>query len=89
MGSLLSVIAVTVTANAPGALEDAAVKVRTERPPMMAVDGENDAVTPLGRPLTLRATAVPRRSAVAWNETVILVRYPARTATEDGLSCTV
>jgi len=34
MGSLLSVIAVTVTANAPAAAEDAAVRVRTERPPM-------------------------------------------------------
>jgi hypothetical protein len=73
MGSLLSVIAVTVTANAPGALECTAVKVRTEWPPMVAVDGENDAVTPLGRPLTLRATAVPYRSAGARNETAILV----------------
>ena len=59
MGSLLSVIAVTVTANAPAALEGAAVKVRTERPPMTAVGGENDAAMPLGRPLTLRATGVP------------------------------
>lgn len=59
MGSLLSVIAVAVTANAPAALEGAAVKVRTERPPMVAVRGENDAVTPPGRPLTLRATGVP------------------------------
>ena len=33
MGSLLSVIAVTVTANAPTPLEGAAVKVRTEWPP--------------------------------------------------------
>jgi hypothetical protein len=74
MGSLLSVIAVTVAANAPAALEVAAVKVRTERPPMAAVDGENDAVTPPGRPLTLRAAGVPYRSAAARNETVILVR---------------
>ena len=59
MGSLLSVIAMTVAANAPVVLEGAAVKVRTERPPMVAVRGENDAVTPLGRPLTLRATGVP------------------------------
>jgi hypothetical protein len=36
MGSLLSVIAVTVAANAPAALDGAAVKVRTERPPMTA-----------------------------------------------------
>ena len=61
MGSLLSVIAVTVAAKAPAALEGAAVKVRTERPPMTAVDGENDAVTPLGRPLTLSVTGVPWR----------------------------
>ena len=54
MGSLLTVIAVTVTANVP-----AVVKVRTAQPPMVAVAGENDAVTPLGRPLTLRATGVP------------------------------
>jgi hypothetical protein len=73
MGSLLSDVAVTVTADAPAALEGAAVKVRTERPPMVAVDGENDAVTPLGRPVMLRATAVPYRSAGAWNETMILV----------------
>ena len=74
MGSLLSVIAVTVTANAPATVEGAAVKVKTARPPMMPVLGENDAVTPLGRPLTLRSTAVPYRSAGAWNETLILVR---------------
>ena len=59
MGSVLSVIAVTVTADEPAALEGAAVKDRTERPPMVAVRGENDAVTPRGRPLTLRATGVP------------------------------
>ena len=86
MGSLLSVIAVTVAANAPAALEGVAVKVRIERPPMTAVDGENDAVTPPGRLLTLRVTGVPYRSAGAWNEMVILVRWPARTATDDGLS---
>jgi len=74
MGSLLSVIAVTVAANAPAALEGAAAKVRTGRPPIAAADGENDAVTPPGRPLTLSATGVPRRSAGAWNEMVILVR---------------
>jgi len=74
MGSLLSVIAVTVASNAPVAVEVAAVKVRTGRPPIAAVDGENDAVTPLGRPLTLRATGAPYRSAGARNEMVILVR---------------
>jgi hypothetical protein len=41
---------------------------------MAAADGENDAVTPAGRPLTLRVTGVPYRSAAAWNEMVILVR---------------
>ena len=74
MGSLLSVIAVTVAANAPAVLEGSAVRVRTERPPMMVVDGENDAVTPLGKPLMLRATGVPYRSVMARNVTVILVR---------------
>jgi hypothetical protein len=74
MGSLLNVIAVTVASNAPTALEVAAVKVRTERAPIAAADGENDAVTPPGKPLTLSATGVPRRSAAAWNEMVILVR---------------
>ena len=59
MGSLLTVIAVTVTAKAPGAAEDVAVRVSTARPPMVAVLGENDAVTPLGRPLALSATGVP------------------------------
>jgi hypothetical protein len=63
MGSLLRLIAVTVTANAPAALDGAAVKVSTERPPMVVVDGENDAVTPAGRPLTLSVTRVPARSA--------------------------
>jgi hypothetical protein len=41
---------------------------------MAAADGENDAVTSPGRPLTLRAAGVPYRSATAWNEMVILVR---------------
>jgi hypothetical protein len=60
IGSLLRLIAVTVAVTAPvAALEGAAVKVRTAKPPMMVVLGENDAVTPLGRPLTLRATGVP------------------------------
>ena len=86
MGSLLSVIAVTVAANAPAVLDGAAVKVRTGRPPMTAAGGENDAVTPPGRPLTLRTAGVPRRSAGARNEMVILVRWPARTAAGDGLS---
>jgi hypothetical protein len=54
MGSLLTVIAVMVTANAPAAVDGAAVKVSTARPPMVAVRGANDAVTPLGRPLALR-----------------------------------
>jgi hypothetical protein len=71
MGSLLNVIAVTVASNAPAALEVAAVKVRTERPPITAADGENDAVTPPGRPLALSVTGVPRRSAAAWNEMAI------------------
>jgi hypothetical protein len=74
MGSLLSVIAMTVAVNAPALFGDAVVKVRTERPPIVVVGGENDAVTPLGRPLTLSATAVPHRPAVVWNETAILVR---------------
>lgn len=47
IGSLLTVIAVTMTANEPAAVAGAAVNVSTARPPMVAVDGENDAVTPL------------------------------------------
>jgi hypothetical protein len=41
---------------------------------LVAVRGENEAVTPLGRPLALGVTGVPYRSAGAWKETVILVR---------------
>ena len=74
MGSLLSVIAVTVAANAPAALEGAAVKVRTGRPPIAAADGENDAVTPLGRPLTPSVTGAPYQAAGARNEMATLVR---------------
>ena len=74
MGSLLNVIAVTVASNAPAAVEVAAVKVSTERSPIAAADGENDAVTPPGRPLTLSATGAPYRSVAARNEMVILVR---------------
>ena len=73
MGSLLSVIAVTVASNVPAAAAVAAVKVRTGRPPIAAA-GENDAVTPSGRPLTLSATGAPYRSAGARNEMVILAR---------------
>ena len=86
MGSLLSDIAVTVTANVPAARERAAVKVRTAWPPMATVRGENDAVTPAGRPLTFSATGTPYRAAGARNEMAMLVRCPARTATEDRLS---
>ena len=86
MGSLLSDIAVTVTANVPAAREGAAVRVRTAWPPMAAVGGENYAVTPLGRPLTLSATGTPYSAAGAWNEMATLIRWPARTETEDRLS---
>jgi len=74
MGSLLSVIAVTVASKAPAVVEGAAVKVRIEWPPMAGAGGENDAVTPPGRSLTLRVTGVPCRSAGARNEMVILAR---------------
>jgi hypothetical protein len=46
MGSLLSVIAVTVTANAPATVEGAAVKVKTARPPMMPVLADTDLKRP-------------------------------------------
>src|SRR5512142_1548952 len=72
MGSLLSDIAVTVAANVPAAREGAAVRVRIAWPPMTAVLGENDDVTPLGRPLTLSATGMPYRAAGARNEMAIL-----------------
>ncbi len=90
MGSLGSmVMAVTVTANAPAGLDGAVVKVRMERPPMAVAGGENDAVTPLGSPLTLRFTGVPYRSPVARNETIVLVRWPARTVADGELSSMV
>ena len=56
IGSLLRLIAVTVAVTAPAALEGAAVKVRTVQPPMVVVGGENDAVTPLGRPDAAKLT---------------------------------
>src|SRR5689334_10230614 len=86
MGSLLSTIAVTVTANVPAGRERAAVRVRTAWPPMAATRGENDAVTPAGRPVTPSVTGAPYSAAGARNEMATLVRWPARTVTEDRLS---
>jgi len=60
IGSLLSVIAVTVTANAPATAEGAAVNVRTARPPMMVVLGENDAASAIS-PLETAARQNPAR----------------------------
>ncbi len=73
MGSLGSmVMALTVSATAPAELDGAAVSVSVEVPPIRGVAGENDAVTPLGSPLTLRSTRRWRRERLAWNETVML-----------------
>ncbi len=54
-------------------------------PPAVTEDGENDAVTPLGRPLALSETvcAEPEVTAV---ETVALVPDPAVTDADDGLT---
>ncbi len=89
MGSLLAVMAVTVTADRAAGLDGAAVNVSVEVPPIRGVAGENDAVTPLGSPLTLRSTRRWRRERLAWNETVMLVVSPAWIAAEAGLSCIV
>jgi hypothetical protein len=66
-------MAVTVTANSPAGLEGAAVSVSVDLPPIRGVAGENDAVTPLGRPLTLRLTLVARSRPGYTNETLVLV----------------
>lgn len=55
---LLAIAGVRTSKRARLETEGAAVKVRTARPPMVAVRGANDAVTPLGRPLALRVTGV-------------------------------
>ena len=89
MGSVLAVMAVTVSADVPAGLHGAVVMVRTDPPPMIGWQGENDAVAPLGSPLTLRLTGVPYRSLVAWKEIRVLVTPPARTVAAGELNCIV
>jgi hypothetical protein len=69
----------------PAAAEEDAVNVNVDDEPELTVDGENDAVTPLGRPLALSATdsELPEVTAV---ETVAVAFEPAATLTFVGLT---
>jgi hypothetical protein len=69
----------------PAAAEEDAVNVRVDDEPELIVDGENDAVTPLGRPLALSETdsELPEVTAV---ETVAVAFEPAATLTFVGLT---
>jgi hypothetical protein len=69
----------------PAAADEDAVKVTVDDEPELTVDGENDAVTPLGRPLALSETdsELPEVTAV---ETVALAFDPAATLTFVGLT---
>jgi hypothetical protein len=69
----------------PAAADDDALNVSVEEEPELTVDGENDAVTPLGRPLALRETdcELPEVTAV---ETVAVAFEPAATLRFVGLT---
>jgi hypothetical protein len=69
----------------PAVADDDAVKVSVEDEPELTVDGLNEAVTPLGRPLALSATdsELPEVTAV---ETVAVAFAPAATLTFVGLT---
>lgn len=69
----------------PAAAADDAVNVKVDDDPELTDDGENEAVTPLGRPLALRATdsELPEVTAV---ETVAVAFDPAATLTFVGLT---
>jgi hypothetical protein len=69
----------------PGVAEDDAVRVSVDAEPEFTVDGENDAVTPLGRPLALSETdsEPPEVTAV---ETVAVAFEPSATLRFVGLT---
>jgi hypothetical protein len=69
----------------PAVADEDAVKVSVDEEPELTVDGENDAVTPLGSPLALSETdsELPEVTAV---ETVAVALDPAVTLTFVGLT---
>jgi hypothetical protein len=69
----------------PGAAADVASNVTVEDPPELTVDGENEAVTPLGRPLALSATDSELPAVIAV-ETVADPCEPAATLSAVGLT---
>ncbi len=78
-------VPVIVTGYVPVAVDDPTVSVSVDDEPDVTVLGENDAVTPLGRPLALSDTdsALPEVTAV---ETVAVPFDPAATLSELGLT---
>jgi hypothetical protein len=88
-------VPVIVTLYVPAAADDDAVSVNVDDEPELTDEGENDAVTPVGRPVALSETdsEVPDVTAV---ETVALplepaatLRFVGLTATEKSLDCVV
>jgi hypothetical protein len=78
-------VPVIVTVYVPGAVELVVEIVRVEDDPAVTVEGENDGVAPLGKPLALSETdwADPDVTAL---ETVVVVEDPAVTDPEAGLT---
>jgi hypothetical protein len=76
---------VIVIGYVPVAVDDATVSVSVDDEPDVTVLGENDAVTPVGRPLALSDTdsALPEATAV---ETVAVPFDPSATLAELGLT---
>jgi len=76
-------VPVTENVVAPAAAVEAAETVSVELPPAVTVAGENDPVTPLGRPETLSAIAcvLPLTAVVL---TVYEVELPAATDADEG-----
>src|SRR5439155_19563436 len=71
----------------PPGLVFAVVNVSVDVAPASGEGGENDAVTPAGRPLALSSTGWSATPRLAVNETVVVVLAPVTTVADDGLRC--
>ena len=77
---------VIVTLYVPAAVDDDAESVKVDDEPELTLDGENDAVTPLGRPLLALSETDSELPDVIAVETVAFPLDPAATLTDVGLT---
>jgi len=80
-------VPLTTMWNTPPGLVFAVANVSVDVAPASGEGGENDAVTPAGRPLALSSTGWSATPRLAVNETVVVVLAPVTTVADDGLRC--